>query len=112
MKESVPPSSFLLHPWFMRSDGALGGRLENGLTGGIAEAQEHFLGAIRFILRKQNQSLFESNHSKIVILTGALDTIKESRKVDELAAGVHESEINEVDRVGRCPSRHDMKFLG
>jgi hypothetical protein len=85
---------------FISSDGSLSGGLGNGLGAGIAEAEENVFGSLRLIFGEQSDGILESHDTEIFGLAGALGTIKEGRKVDELASGIHEAEVNEVDVCG------------
>lgn len=90
----------------MRTDGTLHGGFFDGGGAGIAEAEEDFLSAPGFIQRKKLDGVFQRLHTKIRLLTSTLNAIKKGRKVDELAAGIHEPEVHEIDVLRRCPVGH------
>lgn len=91
----------------MRADGTLHRGFGDRLGARIAETEEHFLGALRFVLGEQAERVFEGLDAEITVLTGALHTVEESGEVDELRTRVHEAEIDQIDVGWWSPIRHE-----
>jgi hypothetical protein len=90
----------------MSADGALYGGLGDGVGAGVAEAEEDLSGTLRFAGLKEGDRVLERLHPKIVFLPGTLHTIEKGGEVDELAAGVHESQVDEIHGLRRSPCGH------
>src|SRR5437867_243674 len=68
----------------------------NRFGGRIAESQQNLFGFLRVVLAQFGQGLVEGFEAEVPFAFGALNPVKEGRQINQLAAGVHEVEIENL----------------